>query len=177
VFSAVIAFLAFAIPRAAAARLWGVQLTAALIASTLVIVLRHGPGLLLEAPAIVSYVQKANVPVAYSSVLSAPGDIRVTWASSGSDWLDARTSRVQIALEAPKTTHPLFLETLKPGDPPTYEQLRGVPFVSGMASIEPDAAYTYRVHAKEAVGVSFTITGLLRPAVELVPLEGGARGS
>ena len=171
VFSLVIAFLAFSIPRGAAARLWGVQMAAPLLAAIILITLRHGPGLMLEAPAIVGYVARANDPAPYSSVLSAPGDIRVTWASSGSAWLDDNASRVEGAVQVPRTVRPLVLETLKPDDPPTYEQMRGERFTSAMAAVRAGHPYTYRVHAKEAVRANFTITGLLRPRVEIVPLQ------
>ncbi len=174
--SAVIAFFALALAPRAAIRLWIVQIGIALVLALGVISLRHGPRLLLDAPAIAAFAAKSNEPASYTSRLSAPGEIRVVWMSTGSRWLDQRASHVQITLTPGARDHPLYLETTKPDGPPSYEHVRGETFASAMERVVPGAAYVYRLQAKDPVAVDFTLTGLLRPTVELAPSGGPPAG-
>jgi len=177
-FSAVIAFLALAIPPRVAAAVWSVQIAAVLIASALLISLRHGPGIILDAPTIARRVANENEMAPYSSILSAPGDIYVTWTSTGSAWLDRRISGVDLSLTPGRSSRPLFLETIKPDRPPAYEQIHPEGFVSHMDAVIPEQSYTYRIHSRgEPVGVPFTLKGLLRPRVEMAPYRETPEGS
>lgn len=177
--SALIAFLALSIRPGAAARLWLIQLVAVAVLATGVISLRHGPGILIEAPAIAAYASKSNEASTYASRLSAPGEIRVVWASSGSRWFDRHGSSVEISVRPAPHSRPLYLETIKPEaeGPPTYEHMRGEVFTSRLDAVRPGARYTYKVQTKELVAVDFTLQGLLRPSVELVPYEAVLEGS
>jgi hypothetical protein len=171
VLSALIAFMALRIKPREAARLWLFQLAAAAVLALGVIVARHGPGLITGAPAIAAYVARANEPSVFTSTLSAPGEIRVVWTTSGSAWLDRNGSQVQLTLAPANTSQRIFLETMEEGTAVSFEQVLGETFTSGLPEVRPGREYVFRVRTNSPVGVNFTLRGLLRASVELKPIE------
>ena len=72
--SSLIAFAALKLRPQFAFKFWAWQLGVAVLIAIVIIVGRHGPGLLLEAPAIAKFGRETGTREAYQGILPAPGD-------------------------------------------------------------------------------------------------------
>lgn len=165
ILSAVIAFAFFKLDVQRAAKVWACQYAfAALLALTL-IVSRHGPGLLFEAPRIVAFGQQTGTRTPHEGTMTAPGEIRVQWESSGSPWLDRRANAMRLTLNAAEERR-MFLDTLEDGKTLSFEQLSGVEHTEDRSAIRVGVPYRFDVRSDDPVEVRYTLHSLLPFSVE-----------
>ncbi len=165
--SALIAFSALKLKLSDAAKLWAWQLGSAVLVAALVIVARHGSGLLIDIPKIVSFAQKTGTRPVYEGNLNTPGQVRVQWNSSGSHWLDRAAGSIQFILEPGPHERLIFLETIQGDAPLTFSPVRGDSHTARVDHIQIGVPYRFDVRSDDRVEAKFKLYSLLPFTVEV----------
>lgn len=165
ILSAVFAFAFFKVYLQQAAKVWVFQMAFVALLAVTLIVSRHGPGLLLEAPQIVAFAREAGKIAPHEGVMTAPGELRVQWQSSGSLWLNRQANSMRLTLNAAEDRR-MFLDTLEDGKTLSFEQLNGSEHIEDRAGIKVGVPYRFDVRSDEPVQVRYTVRSLLPFTVE-----------
>lgn len=163
--SALIAFLFLKLTPAQAGKIWACQFGfAALLALTL-LVSRHGPSLILEAPSIVSFAKETGTRPLHEGSLLAPDTLAVQWQSSGSRWLDHHANSIRLTLYAQHERR-MFLDTIENGKTLSFEQISGDVHIEDRSGIQVGVPYRFDIRSDDPVEVRYTLRGLLPFTVE-----------
>lgn len=165
VFGAIVAFAFLKLGPQRAATVWFWQIgVAALLALTL-IVSRHGPGLLLNAPRIMAFAKETGTRAPFEGTRHAPGNIRILWQSSGSPWLDKHANAMRLTLHAHHERR-MFLDSIENGKTLSFEQLSGDEHIEDRKGIVVGVPYEFDIRSDDPIDVRFTLHSLLPFIVE-----------
>jgi len=177
VVSALIAFRGLKLKPIEAAKLWAWQIGFAALLIALVVVGRHGPGLVLDATKIAAYARAEDPRQLYEGTLAAPGDIRVTWSSTGSPWLDRAAGKIRLTLEPAPHERRILLDTRRGENSLSFKPIREAVHSETIDAITPGIPYTFDVRSDDSINVGLTLRSLLPFTVELVSRQGAAKAS
>jgi tetratricopeptide (TPR) repeat protein len=169
--SALIAFVALKLPPGRAVKLWLAQFAIAAALVLIVIVGRHGPSLLIEAPKIAAFARESRGREPFEATLRTPGALLVQWRSSGSPWLDQKISRARLTLRAAPKEHRIFLETFEDGKRLSYEQVGKDSHQRDLDAVRAGVDYLFSLANREQaeVGVTLTLESLLPFTAKVAP--------
>ncbi len=162
---AVFAFIFLKLEPQRAAKVWFWQLSVAALFALTLIVSRHGPGLLLNAPQIMSFAQETGTRAPFEGTRQAPGDIRIQWQSSGSPWLDKHANTMRLTLRAQHERR-MFLDSIENGKTLSFEQISGDEHVEDRQGIMVGVPYEFDIRSDDPIEVHFTVHSLLPFIVE-----------
>lgn len=165
VWSALIAFFQLALRPKAAAGVWVGQFALAALLVVVAVVVRHGPGLFLELPAVLEFSARKSVPSVESTEFTAPRELQVRWQSSGAPWLDTHADKAAIHVAPGPHTGPMFLAIRQDSQELLFQPIRDSEYVHVLSAVQVGKDYTVEVRSREAVDVYVRVEGVLPVSV------------
>jgi len=144
--------------------IWLIQGAGALLAGLVAFCAQLGIAPIVELPKIAqaASVSDANAESGIAALTrsTVPKTWRVTWASTGSKWLDAQASTVAFDVVSEPQGSLLGVELRQAGKPVYYADAPPYRFT---APVVPDVEYELAVNGSPEAAASATLYGLLRP--------------
>jgi hypothetical protein len=155
----------FGLGRIDALIVWSVQALVVTLVSITAAVAFHGPGTVLEFPAISRAAATIDAPRAEEIAGITPLESTLVLRSTGSNWLDARIAQAEFVVNASSLEHRVFAEVLEAGRTVEFIRVDAPDITFNVDELEAGLPYTVRVtsEGRDAISADITIRSLLQP--------------
>lgn len=151
---------------------WAIQGTVAALVTLTVLAAMHGFSLVAGLPALALYGASGQAGSTLHYTGTAPAELRLKWAKTGSKWLDETASRIEFIVEPSSFEKRLFVGIRDWERTFVYKELGAKPIRFVFENARTDHSYYLEVVGEKGVTFSLSARGVLQTGL-LPPEDSG----